>query len=136
MISVLQGTSEVLNGGTYDVGGMTIGGTAVDTTFTIANVGSANLNLTAASPYVTIGGPDAAMFSIVTVPPALIPTTPVAAAGSTNFTVRFNATGTGTRTATVTIANDDADQNPYTFTITGTGMLRRSTSNRVISQPA
>ncbi len=117
MINVLQGTSEVLNGGTYDVGGMTIGGTAVDTTFTIANVGSANLNLTAASPYVTIGGPDAAMFSIV----APFATTPVAAAGSTNFTVRFNATGTGTRTATISIANNDTDQNPYTFTITGTG---------------
>ena len=44
------------------------------------------------------------------------PTTPVAPAGTSTFTITFTPASLGAKTATVTIANDDADENPYTFT--------------------
>lgn len=85
-------------------------------TFSIENTGIANLTLTGGSPYVTIGGPDAADFTLTS-----IPSSPVAAAGSTSFQVTFDPSAVGTRTATISIANDDSNENPYTFTIQGTG---------------
>ena len=91
-------------------------GTPITKTFTIQNLGSANLNLTAASPRIVISGLHAADFSVT-----LIPTTPIAAAGSTTFSIRFNPSLIGARFATLTIANNDADENPYNFDITGTG---------------
>ena len=84
-------------------------------TFTILNTGTAALNLTAASPYVTITG-HTADFTLTA-----NPATPIAQAGSTTFTITFNPTVVGLRSATVSIANDDADENPYTFDIQGTG---------------
>ena len=53
-------------------------------TFTIQNLGTANLNLTSTSPYVVISGANAADFSVTA-----IPSTPIAGSGSTTFNVRF-----------------------------------------------
>lgn len=85
-------------------------------TFTIQNLGTASLNLTGGSPYVTISGAHAADFTLTA-----NPTTPIATSGSTTFTITFNPSATGLRTATVTIANDDSNENPYNFDIQGTG---------------
>lgn len=85
-------------------------------TFTIQNLGTANLNLTGGSPYVTITGTNAGDFTLTA-----NPTTPIAASGNTTFTITFNPSATGLRTATVTIANDDSNENPYNFDIQGTG---------------
>ncbi len=87
--------------------------------FTIQNTGTANLTLTGASPYVVLTG-DTTDF-ILSLGPA-IPATPIAAAGSTTFTITFNPTTIGLRTAQVSIANDDSDEAPYTFNIQGTGV--------------
>ena len=88
---------------------------SVDHTFTIQNTGTADLNLTDASPYVTVTGAD---FTLITP----YPTTPVASGGgTTTFTVRFTPSTTGLRTGTVSIANSDSDENPYNFDIQGTG---------------
>lgn len=85
-------------------------------TFTIQNTGTSNLSLTGVSPFVVISGTNAADFSITT-----IPSTPIAAAGSTTFQVTFNPSATGARTATLTIANDDTNEASYDFAIQGTG---------------
>ena len=88
----------------------------VDASFSILNVGSATLGLTGAAPYITISGPEALDFSIVS-----NPTTSIATSSSTSFTVRFSPGSEGLREATLSIANSDADENPYTFSIQGTG---------------
>lgn len=101
-----------------DFGSTDVAAGTIDNTFTIQNTGTAALNLTAASPYVVIGGTNAADFSVTA-----IPTTPIAATtGTTTFQVRFNPSGAGTRTATISIANDDTNENPYNFSIQGTGV--------------
>jgi hypothetical protein len=92
-----------------------VGGTVVRT-FTIENTGTANLNLTGSSPYVSITGTHASDFSVTT-----IPTTPISASTNTTFQITFDPSAIGLRIATISIANDDADENPYTFAIQGTG---------------
>jgi hypothetical protein len=90
-------------------------GVSVDHTFTIQNTGTLDLNLTDASPYVTVTGAD---FQLITP----YPSTPVSSGGgTTTFTVRFTPGSTGLKTGTVSIANDDSDENPYNFDIQGTG---------------
>jgi hypothetical protein len=105
-------------------------GTPITKTFTIQNLGTANLNLTAASPRITISGLHAADFSVT-----LIPTTPIAAAGSTTFSIRFNPSLIGARNATLTIANNDADENPYNFDITGNGIIGGTCLTTISSFP-
>jgi Domain of unknown function (DUF3244) len=109
-----------------DFGAIGIVGGTIAKTFTIQNTGSAALNLTAASPYITIGGANAADFTLTT-----NPTTPIAAAGNTTFTITFDPSGLGTRTATISIDNNDGDENPYTFAIQGTGV--NSSSSDIIT---
>ncbi len=100
-----------------DFGTADISGGTVSHTFTIVNTGNAALNLTDASPYVTIGGAHAADFTLIA-----NPSTPIASGGgTTTFTIQFDPSAVGLRTATVSIANDDSDENPYNYTIQGTG---------------
>jgi len=116
-INVRQGSTNLLSGtGTYAYGGILVGSSSSAITFTVDNQGTSNLNLTG-TPKVAITGTDAAMFAVGTQP-----TSPVAPAGTTTFTITFSPTSAGAKTATVTIANDDTDENPYTFSLTGTGI--------------
>ncbi|MFC1591148.1 choice-of-anchor D domain-containing protein [Thermodesulfobacteriota bacterium] len=90
---------------------------SVDRTFTIQNTGDLALNLTDASPYVTVTGAD---FTLITA----YPTTPVASGGgTTTFTVRFTPSSAGLKTGSVSIGNDDSDEHPYNFNIQGTGAV-------------
>ncbi len=73
--------------------------------------------MTDASPYVTLGGVNAAEFSI-----SSIPSNSIAASNSTTFQVTFDPSEAGIRSATLSLANDDADENPYDFAIQGTGL--------------
>ncbi len=93
------------------------GVTSVTNTFTIDNIGSLDLNLTGASPYVTISGTNAADFTLTA-----NPTTPISASGSTSFDITFDPSAVGVRTATLSIANDDSNENPYNFDIQGIGV--------------
>lgn len=77
-------------------------------TFTIENIGNANLDIT----NVTITGADAADFTVTTAP-----STPIAPAGSTTFEVTFNATVIGVKNVTINIASNDSNQSTYTFNI-------------------
>ncbi len=112
----LTNTPSVTNDTDFGSHDITVGSNV--NVFTIQNTGSAPLNLTGGSPYVVITG-DTGDFTLSLGP--AIPTTPVAASGSTTFTITFNPTVTGLRTAQVSIANDDSDEAPYTFNIQGTG---------------
>ncbi|MCI0538062.1 MAG: choice-of-anchor D domain-containing protein, partial [Verrucomicrobiales bacterium] len=114
-ISIADGDVTPSASDATDVGSADVTSSSVDRVFTIANLGSANLNLTG-TPRVQVSGANAADFS-VTVQPA----SPVAPSGSTTFTVHFDPSALGLRSATISVANDDADENPYDFAIQGTG---------------
>jgi hypothetical protein len=98
-----------------DFGTITIGTSSTAHTFTIQNLGTANLTLTG-GPAVQVTGAAAADF-VVTQQPS----TSVVISGSTTFAVRFAPSAAGVRNATVTIASNDSARNPYTFAISGTG---------------
>jgi LPXTG-site transpeptidase (sortase) family protein len=94
---------------------------SVEIIYTITNSGSAELNLTDSSPYISISGATTD-FSV-----SQIPTGSVASSGgSTTFAITFNPTLVGLRSATVSIANNDSDENPYQFSIQGTGISQPS----------
>ena len=82
--------------------------------FYITNFGGENLNLTLP---VTITGPNAADFSVTTVP-----STPIAPNNSTTLSITFNPSALGLREATVTIINDVIGKSPYVFAISGVGI--------------
>jgi len=96
------------DGGTHEF--MTIGTNATNLIFTIKNIG--NDVLTGLT--ITNDGPDSARFTIIT-----NPTPPVAAGGSTPFTVRFTPQNIGTFTAALRIASNDKEQHPFDITLKG-----------------
>ena len=87
----------------------------VSRTFTITNSGLGALTLSG-TPKVTVSGTNAADFTVTSQP-----SSPVAASGTTTFTVQFDPSASGVRTAALSIANDDSDENPFNFSIQGTG---------------
>ena len=107
-------TTPSLTEGT-DIGGVVVGG-AIEHTFTIANSGAANLNLTGV-PKVALSGTHVGDFTVTK-----NAASPVAAGDRTTFRVRFLPSANGLRTATVSIANDDADESSFEFRIHGTGI--------------
>ncbi len=113
-ISIPSGDASPRTADNTDFGDVTVGNSQT-LTFTIANTGSVDLNLSG-TPIVTISGTHAADFTL-----AADATTPVASGGTTTFQITFTPGATGLRQATISIANDDSDENPYTFAIQGTG---------------
>jgi len=108
-------TTPIVGDGT-DFGSVTTGSTA-NNTFTIENLGTADLNLTDASPYVTITGANAGLFTITA-----IPTTPITSGNTTTFQITYAPITGGIHNAIISIANDDSNENPYTFAVRGTGI--------------
>jgi len=86
--------------------------------FTIKNIGTADLNLTGIPDKVEISGGDAPSF-IVT----LQPFSPITPNESSSFTVRFSTSSSGNKATTLTIASDDPYSNMYAFTIIGTVLV-------------
>lgn len=116
-ISIVDGDNSPSTSDHTDFGSTAVTGGTVVRTFTIENTGSATLNLTGSSPYITISGANASDFSVTA-----IPSDSIASAGSTTFQITFDPSAVGTRSASISIANDDANENPYTFDIQGTGV--------------
>ncbi|WP_395052633.1 choice-of-anchor D domain-containing protein [Flavobacterium sp.] len=110
-ITILDGDSTPSITDLSDFGSSNIG-TATTKTFTIQNLGTADLTIGA----ITFLGTNAAEFTITN-----IPNTTVIAGGTTTFTVSFNPSSLGLRTATISIVTNDANENPYNFSIQGTG---------------
>jgi hypothetical protein len=99
-----------------DFGSVPAASGSITRTFTIQNTGSATLNLTDASPYVTINGTHAGDFSV-----SSSPSSSISPGSSTTFQISFDPSAIGTRSATLSIANNDSDENPYNFSVRGTG---------------
>ncbi|MDB6140526.1 MAG: filamentous hemagglutinin N-terminal protein, partial [Verrucomicrobiaceae bacterium] len=81
--------------------------------FTLANNGQAPLSLTSLG----IDGSNADDFVL----DQSLSTSPVAAGGSTSFTITFLPTGIGTRAATLTLHSNDPDHGTFTLQLTGNG---------------
>lgn len=103
-IGVTQGTNQIVNNGTLVVGNQPS-----------VTVNINNVNLLGGSPLsissVALGGPNAADFSLGSVP------TSVAAAGTAAFQLNFSTVATGSRLATLTINNNDGNGDETTFVI-------------------
>jgi len=114
-----------------DFGTVDISTGSVTHIFTITNNGTLDLDLTDPSPYVLIGGVDAADFNLVAIPSGTITPT-----NSTTFSITFDPTGTAltTRTAIVSIANNDLNEDPYDFVISGTAIDANVDSPLMITQ--
>lgn len=117
-VTILNGDLVPVTWDATDLGSVVSGESSDEITFTIENLGMAVLSLSG-TPRVSISGADAADFSVVTQPDAMI-----AGGGSVNFTLTFSPTAAGMRRAIISIANDDGDENPYTFVIQGVGLAR------------
>ena len=103
-IGVSSGITQIVNNGTFVVGNQPI------VTISIENVnllGGTDLTIS----NVTLGGPNAADFSLGTTP------TTVGAAAVEQFDINFTAGATGSRFATLTIISDDANGDETTFLI-------------------
>ncbi|MCI5168491.1 MAG: choice-of-anchor D domain-containing protein, partial [Candidatus Electrothrix sp. GM3_4] len=97
--------------------GSTPTGSSVTRTYTIANTGDADLNLTGSGDLVVLVGAGCTEFTVTAQP-----TSPVSSGGgTTTFTVQYSPTDFSEDTCTITIDNDDSDENPYNFFIKGTG---------------
>lgn len=110
-IDVKQGsTSYPSSGAAYNFGNVGIGSNS-DVTFTIENSGLENLTLGAA----TISGTGYSLLSTYT--------SPVSAAASTTFVIRFSPTSATTFTGSISIPNNDTTgtENPYIINFTGVG---------------
>jgi subtilisin family serine protease len=104
-IQVLDGITDIQDGAGSVGFGATPAGVTITKTFTVKNLGTANLNLTEPIT-VPAGFTLASSFGSVTVAPG----------GSTTFSVRFDATA-GNYSGQVSFANGDGDESPFNFTI-------------------
>lgn len=118
-INVKQNVTNLASGsGSHAAGNQTSGTSGSAITFTIENLGTANLT------YSSITSSNTTDFTL----DLTSTSTPIAASGTTTFTVAFNPTTAGAKSTNITINNNDADEGTYTFTVTGTGTVS-STSN-------
>ncbi|MEO5914550.1 MAG: choice-of-anchor D domain-containing protein [Luteolibacter sp.] len=101
---------ELPDGGSKDFGTVAVGSSS-SLTFTIANVGYADLT----GLKITKDGAHAADFTVITNPVAPV-SGPV---GTTTFKVKFTPGATGPRTAVLHIASNDEDEASYDITLTG-----------------
>ena len=108
-INIKQGATNYLTPSTYAFGNVVLGINS-QVTFTIENLGTANLTITSS----TIGGTG---FSITT-----NPVSPVSVSGTTSFGITFTPTGIGNFSGSVTIANNDSNESSYVINFTGTGI--------------
>ncbi|MEQ1751815.1 MAG: choice-of-anchor D domain-containing protein, partial [Prosthecobacter sp.] len=112
-----------------DFGSAVLLNTQVTRTFTIANAGSATLQLTGQG-IVAIEGGDAGDFTVTDQPEPSVP-----AGGSTTFDITFDPTLPGTRNATVRITTNDTYAASYTFGIRGFGALSTLKSQTITFTP-
>ena len=106
-VEVKDGSTDIADGGgPIDFGSARVGGAALSKTFTVNNVGTADL----ATSNVTVP----AGYSITEPLSGTIP-----ASGSDTFTVQLPTTAEGTFSGVISFDNDDSDENPFNFSVTG-----------------
>ncbi|NHM02663.1 choice-of-anchor D domain-containing protein [Flavobacterium difficile] len=120
-VTILDGDVTPIVGDDTNFGSADIAGGTIVKTFTIQNIGTADLTIGA----ISFTGTHAANFTLTTPPSGT-----VAAGGSTTFQVTFDPTIVGTHNAEIVIMNNDSNENPYNFALIGTGF---ATPNIVLS---
>lgn len=115
-MDVSRGASPISNGAS-DTLGTFIPGTSQTVTYTIANTGTAALNLTGAPNLVVVNLTSSVSSATVTSQPA----SSISAGNSTNFTVTYVVAGAGAFSFSISINNTDANENPYAWTVSGAG---------------
>jgi hypothetical protein len=130
-INIKQSTTSYSSGGTFDFGNQVSGTNSSTTTFTIENLGTANLTLSG-SPKVAISGTNASEFTVNEGSTSAT----IAAGGNTTYTITFSPTSQGAKSAQLSIANNDAtgSENPYLINLTGTGTV--SSTSDIINNSA
>ncbi len=123
-LQVTQGTTVQANGSSYDFGAVLITQTSPVITFTIDNLGTADLSLTG-TPKLAVTGEAAVDFKVVDQT-----TDTIVPGGRTTFTVTFVPTVTGLRSATLTLLNNDSDETLDTMVLQGQSL----TPNIKVSQ--
>lgn len=110
-ITVLNGTTNVLTGGTVDFGNVQVS-KYLNKTITIKNTGNATLTLVKPT-----AGQMPAGFTIVT----NLASTSLAAGASTTLTVRYTPTAVGATGGILNLLSNDADEGTFAINLTGTG---------------
>ena len=110
------------SGNRQNLGAATIG-RSTEHLFTINNNGGAALVLSGV-PVVEVIGADAALFTVISQPES-----PVVAAASTTFRVRFTPGSQGLKSAVLRIANNDSGENPYEIPLNGLGLPNLTADN-------
>lgn len=113
-ISLEQPAGNVLTNGSTISFGYVNAGTNLNQTFTIRNVGLAdltNINL-------AVTGTDAAMFNTISNPAATVS----GGGGTTSFTIQFAPPTNGLRNATARITSSDSTNSPFNLSLTGRGL--------------
>ncbi|MFB2918052.1 choice-of-anchor D domain-containing protein [Aerosakkonema funiforme] len=95
------------NTGNVNFGTTTVG-TSVTKTFTVKNIGNANLTLGAINSLPT-------GFTLVN----QFQTTTITPGSTTSFDVKLDATNIGSYNGIISFVNNDSDENPYNFNISG-----------------
>ncbi len=106
--------SSVSSPGSVDIGTAVASGAPLDRTFTIHNLGSADLVLSG-SPKVTISGGDSVHFQLTSQP-----SSPIAAGADSSLTLRFAPSSAGAKSVTMSILNNDSNEGTYTVTVNAT----------------
>lgn len=109
-IAVTRGATAVADGST-DVAGSLVAGSTSSLTYTLANVGTATLNLGSA----VLGGQ-----TNCTVAVATAPAVSVAQGASTSLVLDVTPATVGSWSLTLSISTNDSDENPSNWTISGT----------------
>jgi endo-1,4-beta-D-glucanase Y len=126
----------VPNSSTFDFQNVQQNTAGKSITFTIENLGFANLTLTGG---VTTSTCDNG-FSVTTQPNS----STLAQNASTTFTVKFAPTSTGDKACTLTVRSNDTDEGTYTIYLNGTGtinptapkmVVKDETSNNTLTTP-
>jgi len=110
---IVDGDSTPTTADHTDFGAVGLNQSNIVRTYTITNSGSSSLSV----GNVTTSGAAASDFVVLTQP-----SSPLAAAGTTTFQVRFDPSAVGTRTATIQFTNNVSTNSPYNFVVQGTGV--------------
>ncbi len=116
-IDVQRNSTSIPTGNADALGNRAVGA-AFNLTYTVLNTGSAALNLTG-TPAINI--PSLSVTNC-TANVTATPTTPVAAAGSTTFTIQCTPSAAGPFGFGIRIDNNDSNENPYNIIASGTGV--------------
>ena len=117
-INIKQGDVDIVLGGSFNFGEVTIG-TSSELTFDIESNGTEILNIIGtAGELIAVSGENTEQFSLSQ---ANI-VSPIASGNSQSFTIQFSPISVGTQKITLTILSNDSDEGTYVIDIKGVGI--------------